>query len=138
MDFQSNNIMDFQSAKYTPTQELKYWLPKVYDANKDYLPMECIYTVIAYFFEAYSNATGGCEHMPLKGKLLRKAIDMLEYPEYDEFQFLLDFDSDKFIEAYRKMIDRYFQIPMDCDYSIFHFLSGKVRELRFYETCYYE
>ena len=35
------------------------------------------------------------------------------------------------------MIDQHFQTRYRrCDYNINHFFSGRIRELRFYETCY--
>ena len=40
-------------------------------------------------------------------------------------------------ESYFAMIDQHFQTKYrQCDYNINHFFSGKIRELRYYETCY--
>ena len=40
-------------------------------------------------------------------------------------------------ESYPPMIDQHFQTRYRrCDYNINHFFSGRIRELRFYETCY--
>lgn len=40
-------------------------------------------------------------------------------------------------DAYYAMIDQHFATKYkNCDYNINHFFSGKVRELRFYESCY--
>ena len=40
-------------------------------------------------------------------------------------------------ESYLPMIDQHFQTRYcRCDYNINHFFSGRIRELRFYETCY--
>ena len=45
----------------------------------------------------------------------------------------MDIDPD----CYEDMIDRHFRTRYrNCDYNINHFFSGRIRELRFYETCY--
>jgi len=40
-------------------------------------------------------------------------------------------------EDYKLMIDQHFVTKYRaCDYNINHFFSGKIRNLRYYETCY--
>ena len=40
-------------------------------------------------------------------------------------------------EDYEAMIDQHFITKYRaCDYNINHFFSGKIRDLRYYETCY--
>ena len=45
----------------------------------------------------------------------------------------MDIDPD----CYEDMIDKHFRTRYrNCDYNINHFFSGRIRVLRFYETCY--
>ena len=53
--------------------------------------------------------------------------------ETDKLNSTMDIDPD----CYEDMIDKHFRTRYrNCDYNINHFFSGRIRELRFYETCY--
>ena len=53
--------------------------------------------------------------------------------ETDKANSTMDIDPD----CYEDMIDKHFRTRYrNCDYNINHFFSGRIRVLRFYETCY--
>ena len=53
--------------------------------------------------------------------------------ETDKANSTMDIDPD----CYEDMIDKHFRTQYrNCDYNINHFFSGRIRVLRFYETCY--
>ena len=84
---------------------------------------ECKKIFLEYFkeFQVFT----GKEHPPLRTS---KIIELLNC-----------IDGGGLFEAYcyPDMIDSYFMTDFpNCDRNIIHFFSGRVRELRFYETCY--
>ena len=89
--------------------------------------------VFRYYFEQYEAYTGA-PHPPIRaGQIARILAEMPYIDETDKSQRTTDIDPD----CYPPMIDRHFQTRYRrCDYNINHFFSGRIRALRFYETCY--
>lgn len=80
--------------------------------------------VFNYYFQIYTECTGR-EHPPIKSE---KLVEFLGNIELDGLLEPID---------YRYIINRYFETPFrNCDRNICHFFSGRIRELRFYETLY--
>lgn len=78
------------------------------------------------FYESYMN-TMGIEHPRLKTETIMMIIEKL--PGDDMFEYSLC--------DYREMIPKYFNTVFhDCDYSLVHFMSGTIRQMRFFEVCY--
>lgn len=90
-------------------------------------------TVFRYYFQRYEECTGRV-HPPIKASQIVRIIrDMPYICEEDKGMCYTDISPD----AYYAMIDQHFATKYkNCDYNINHFFSGKVRELRFYESCY--
>ncbi len=65
---------------------------------------------------------------------MTKLLDIMnELPAIND-EFGNPFDIEE--EYYEDIIDKYFATNMDCDYSIYHFMSGNIRLYRFYEVLY--
>ena len=78
--------------------------------------------VFRHYFEQYEAYTGA-PHPPIRAVQIERIIR--EMPYIDE------------TDCYEDMIDRHFRTRYrNCDYNINHFFSGRIRVLRFYETCY--
>ena len=78
------------------------------------------------FYKTYMSTTG-YEHPRLKTNTIQTIIEKLS--EDDMFEYSLD--------DYKEMIPKYFRTKFsDCDYSIVHFMSGSIRQMRFFEVCY--
>ena len=78
------------------------------------------------FYRIYT-ATTGCEHPRLKTDTIQVIIDKMTGD--DMFDYSLD--------DYREMIPKYFETDFpDCDYSLVHFMSGTIRQMRYFEVCY--
>lgn len=78
------------------------------------------------FYETYMSATG-YEHPRLKTDTILTIIENLSCD--DMFEYSLD--------DYREMIPKYFDTDFpDCDYSLAHFMSGTIRQMRFFEVCF--
>ena len=89
--------------------------------------------VFRYYFEQYEVYTGA-PHPPIRAVQIERIIREMPYiDETDKAHSTMDIDPD----CYEDMIDRHFRTRYrNCDYNINHFFSGRIRELRFYETCY--
>ena len=81
-------------------------------------------------YEAYMDAP----HPSIRASQIEHIIQEMPYiDETDKHHSTMDVDPD----CYEPMIDQHFQTRYrNCDYNINHFFSGRIRELRFYETCY--
>lgn len=89
--------------------------------------------VFRYYFEQYEAYTGA-PHPPIRAVQIERVIREMPYiDETDKANSTMDIDPD----CYEDMIDKHFRTRYrNCDYNINHFFSGRIRELRFYETCY--
>lgn len=76
----------------------------------------------------------GAPHPPIRAVQIERVIREMPYiDETDKANSTMDIDPD----CYEDMIDKHFRTQYrNCDYNINHFFSGRIRELRFYETCY--
>ena len=90
-------------------------------------------SVFRYFFEVYEQVMGH-PHPPIRAsQIVRICTDMPYLTPEDKGGSYADIDA----EAYPAMIDAYFNTDFkNCDYRINHFFSGKIRELRYYETLF--
>ena len=90
-------------------------------------------SVFWYYFEQYEQYMGK-PHPPIKAsQIVRICQDMPYITQTDRGAYIEDVSPD----AYRAMIDKHFATKYQrCDYNINHFFSGRIRELRFFETCY--
>lgn len=100
--------------------------------KKAYSESYCSYSfddclqIFEYYFNVYEYMTGH-SHPPIK------TVKLIE--------LLSDMSCDGLIEPfnYKEMIDNYFYTHYpNCDRNICHFFSGKIRELKFYETSYFK
>ena len=88
--------------------------------------------VFRYYFGQYEAYMGG-PHPPIRAAQIVRIVQEMPYiTETDKGNSMLAIIP----ECYPAMIDRHFQTRYNrCDYNINHFFSGRIRELRFYETC---
>ncbi len=99
-------------------------LKKAFSKSVCVFSIEDCKLIFEMYFDLYKYYTGH-EHPPIKTE---KLIAMLDNIDGDGL-----FDA----ECYPELIRSYFETPFrNCDRNICHFMSGKIRELRFYETCY--
>ena len=89
--------------------------------------------VFRYYFEQYEAYTGA-PHPPIRANQIERIIREMPYiDETGKAHSTMDIDPN----CYEDMIDKHFRTQYrNCDYNINHFFSGRIRELRFYETCY--
>lgn len=99
-------------------------LHKAYNESNCQFSFDECFTVFKMFFETYKSYTGH-DHPPLRTLRL---IELLNSIDNDGL-----FDA----ECYPILIESYFSTYFpNSDRNVCHFFSGKVRELRFYESCY--
>lgn len=90
-------------------------------------------SVFRYYFEQYEKHMGRPHPAIKASQIVRICQDMPYIVQTDRGAYIEDVSPD----AYRAMIDKHFATRYRrCDYNINHFFSGKIRELRFFETCY--
>lgn len=82
------------------------------------------------FFVLHKKKTG-YEHFNIPSKKLSEIMDALPFV-IDENENAIDLDMDD----YKLMLLSYFNTDLDCDYSIYHFMSGDIRLYRTYEMYY--
>lgn len=89
--------------------------------------------VFRYYFQKYEEHTGH-PHPPIRAsQIVRIVQDMPWICEKDKCGGCHDVT----VDGYYAMIDQHFATKYKrCDYNINHFFSGRIRELRFFETCY--
>ena len=108
-------------------------LCKAYSQSKSAFTLEECRDVFTEYFKAYRAYTGK-EHPPLKTDLLVKMlndIDGRSLVKSDDR--LCSFEP----EVYPGLIEQYFDTHFEnCDRNICHFFSGKIRALRYFESCY--
>lgn len=90
--------------------------------------------VFRYYFEQYEAHTGQIAPADLrKSDRAHRSGEMPWIEQADRGSAYADIPP----ESYPPMIDQHFRTRYRrCDYNINHFFSGRIRELRFYETCY--
>lgn len=90
-------------------------------------------TVFKYYFEQYEKHMGRPHPNIRVSQIVRICQDIPYITQTDRGAYIEDVSPD----AYRAMIDQHFKTEYrHCDYNINHFFSGRIRELRFFETCY--
>lgn len=82
-------------------------------------------TILLHFFRKYEHVCGKA-HPEISVPQLERVIECMPYADEQELS----------PDAYRAMIDQFFMTPLEGDYNINLFLSGKVRWYRYYEACY--
>lgn len=89
--------------------------------------LEEVLQVFQYYFETYELIFG-------------EAHPMISIDQITRIITKMPFISDDSIIApkdYKIIIDQHFITKyQDCDYNINHFFSGRIREMRYYETLY--
>ncbi len=102
--------MDYEILKrqiYSAFSTGKYWR----------WTLEQHISFFVWFYQTYRE-TFGEDHTRLKTETVRKVMERLEDYDY---------------EYSKELATAYFHTDLDCDYSIVHFVHGKIRELRDYE-----
>lgn len=103
------------------------------EAETTYTLDECI-EIISYFLNKYFEVMGH-RHLPISHKHLVNIINKIDtLSSNDPFEDDMDFTGCS--DYYPELIDQYFDTDLDCDYTIYHFFSGRVRLNRMYEACY--
>ncbi len=92
-----------------------------------------VLTVFQYYFNTYEFILG--ETHPVIN--LRQITDIINKMPYvlDDVEDEIEITPDD----YKEMIDQHFNTVYNrgkCDYNINHFFSGKIRYMRYRETCY--
>lgn len=118
---------------------------RVYNDSNLYSLQDCL-SVFKHYFEAYEEFTGRV-HPPIRASQIARIMQDMPYMDsapskelFEEIKKIApqwepspDFTPD----LYPLIIRRHFETKYrHCDYNINHFFSGKIRELRFCETCY--
>lgn len=105
---------------------------KVYEEGGPYR-RDDVLEVFYCYFQRYEEETGG-PHPNIRLDQIRHIIQLMPYLSPDSAgAYLGDIEP----EDYRYIIHQHFKTKYRrCDYNINHFFSGRIRELRWYETCY--
>ena len=117
--------MKFNIQKFTKI--LEYIFPD----DPGLFSLEDTMKIFKYYFEAYEKYTGK-SHPPINRQQIEKIIcDMPIIFDYE-----CDRSLDLYPDDYEAMIDKYFETDYgNCDYNINHFFSGRIREIKYFETC---
>lgn len=93
--------------------------------------LEEVLQVFQYYFETYELIFGNAHPMISIAQIAR-IIDCMPFI-FDDGE-MIDISPDE----YETIIDQHFvtKYKKDCDYNINHFFSGRIREMRYYETLY--
>lgn len=97
--------------------------------------------VFRYYFETYELLSGS-PHPAISIQQIANIIDKMPMvsgvEEEDEEGNIQLLDVELTPEDYELLIDQHFntKYKRGCDYNINHFFSGRIRELRYYETLY--
>ena len=120
--------MHFDFERFTRT------VCRVYQSNEAApYSIDDVLSVFQYYFSAYERYT--CRiHPYIKTRQIQSIIEKMPFlPENGEISSGIDISP----EEYEAMIDQHFVTNYKrCDYNINHFFSGRIRNLRYYETCY--
>lgn len=105
---------------------------KVYKEEGPYR-RDDILEVFYCYFQRYEEETGR-PHPNICLDQIRSIIRLMPYLSLETSGSYLA-DIEPFV--YEALIDQHFKTKYrHCDYNINHFFSGRIRELRFFETCY--
>ena len=90
-------------------------------------------SVFRYYFETYELVRGET-HPMISLAQIQRIIERMPHADSESMDSgLCDYDP----EQYRDMIDQHFITNYQhCDYNINHFFSGRIREMRYFETLY--
>lgn len=95
--------------------------------------MEEVLAVFRYYFQRYEEETGR-PHPNICQEQIRRIIRLMPYLSLDDVGA---YHATIEPEEYGYIIHQHFKTRYrHCDYNINHFFSGRIRELRWYETCY--
>lgn len=111
----------------------KKLIERAYNEAETRYTFDTCLNIISYFFDKYYEVMGR-KHLPPNHKQLVNIIskmDWLESNDPDEMD--IDYNDFDFSEYYPALIDQYFDTDLQCDYSIHHFFSGRIRLNRMYE-----
>ena len=105
---------------------------RVYEEVRSYR-LDDVLEVFRCYFQEYEDATGR-PHPNIRLDQIRRMIQLMPYVSIDSIGgYFADIDP----EDYRYIIHQHFKTKYrNCDYNINHFFSGRIRELRYLETCY--
>lgn len=122
--------MLFDFDRFTIAAKLAY--RKVSDCAYSF---EDVLSVFRYYFDTYEYVFAA-PHPMISVRQISRIIEDMPYvsPVKGEKQTIEDIEP----EAYEAMIDQHFatDYKSGCDYNINHFFSGRIRELRYFETLY--
>lgn len=113
---------------------------KAYDSMEDTVnrySLEEYIAIIEHFFSRYAEKRGE-DHPPIGCENIRRIMERMPYTGAPDESIggrdMFDYTAD----MYPAVIDQYFRTRFfpGCDYRIFHFMSGNVRELRLYEILF--
>ncbi len=97
--------------------------------------LEEVLQVFRYYFDTYEYIFGKA-HPIISLKQIAGIINKMPYVLDDSIhKEQADIDP----VCYEAIIDQHFNTQYNCgncDYNINHFFSGKIRDMRYYETCY--
>lgn len=93
--------------------------------------LEEVLEIFRHFFYKYEQVRGE-PHPFIRVEQVERLID--EMPSCED---AMGNSLELYPDNYAAMIDQYFRTKYrNCDYNINHFFSGKIRSIKFYETCY--
>lgn len=101
--------------------------------NSQFYSFEECLQVFRCYFTTYEHFMGK-PHPPIRAAQIFRIMQEMPYViTEDRGGNYMDVSP----EDYKAMIHQHFNTKYrKCDYNINHFFSGRIRELRFYETCY--
>ena len=116
---------------------LRFDFGRFEDIVRCYFPRNSEYTVdevlsVFYTYFALYEEWHFDPHPIIRIPQIINIISKMKYAEYMN-GVLIELEP----ENYRPMIEKHFQTEYkNCDYNINHFFAGKIRAMRYFETCY--
>lgn len=113
---------------------------KAYDSMEDTVnrySLEQYIAIFEHFFSRYAEKRGE-DHPPVGCGNIRRIMERMPYMGAPDESIggrnMFDYTAD----MYSAIVNQYFRTRFfpGCDYRIFHFMSGNVRELRLYEILF--
>ncbi len=92
-----------------------------------------IVAIIRYYLKRYKEIMG-CPHKEIPQDSFANIIDDLQGYSITDNNGEIHSELLCELEAYKPLIDKYFETKLDCDYSLQHFLSGDIRKNRYFEV----
>lgn len=106
---------------------------QVYPGKEGGYDLNAALSVFQYYFQKYEECMGK-PHPPIRASQIISIIQDMPWVYLEDRE---NGNEDIAPEAYKAMIDRHFETQYrNCNYNINHFFSGRIRELRYLETCY--